>query len=125
MIGVIYLVITVVVALVGVVGSVSYAILAEESDYYDIGLFSVNDNEDRWFFALLGPITALCFSPIWPVAVIGGLVAAPALVVRHRRDAEAKARAEQAAGLRSAAEMFERGSDEWKLLRDAATEAER
>lgn len=107
------------VAVVAVMTVVSYAILCDEHDNWA----GIRDTEDRWMLGVFGPFMGLLVSLLWPLAVVAGVVAAPALTVRYRRESAAKKKREQVASLRAAAELFPHGSDERRLLLDAAVEA--
>lgn len=120
LIGTIYFAIAGVVAVGATCTVVSYAILCDEDDNWA----DIRDTEDRWMLGIFGSLMGLLVCLLWPLAVVGGVVAAPALTVRFRRESAANQKREQVASLRAAAEMFPRGSNERRLLLDAAAEAQ-
>lgn len=120
LIGTIYFGTAGVVAVVSVFAVVSYVILCDEYDNWA----DICDTEDRWMTGVGGSFMSLLVGLLWPLAVMGAIAAAPALTVRYRRESAAKKKREQVASLRAAAELFPRGSDERRLLLDAAMEAQ-
>ena len=87
---------------------------------------AVAEWDDDWEEALLqaggGIVGGLAAGMVWPLAIPMLLVAGPAWHVRNKRQQAETERRNTASALREAAKLYNRGSEEWHMLRKVADE---
>ena len=81
-----------------------------------------SNGETAFWRITSGAMSGLGIGIVWPLAIPALLVTGPAWHVRNKREQAETERKNTAQALREAANLYERGSEEWHMLRKIADE---